>query len=181
MRKFIFLSAALAFVSSDAFAITKNELDSEIKTALQKCYADVKGCKNVTETAAGFLIFPEVTKGGVGVGYETGKGVLIEKGVYTSYYETNSASLGATVGVGEKSMVVAFKTPEELAKFKKSSGWEVGADAAVAMLDAGASANVTSKTMNEPVVGIVFGESGIIADASVKGTKISPVETKDLG
>jgi lipid-binding SYLF domain-containing protein len=182
MRKVTYLLTVLVMIAaSNAFAITKVELDSSVKGALTKCQAEVKGCKDITEKSAGVLVFPDVTKGGIGLAYESGKGALIENGKTVGYYKTSSASIGATLGVGSKSVILALKTPEELEKFKKSSGWEVGADAGVAMLDAGTSGSMDTNNIKEPVVGIVFGESGLLADVSIKGSKISGIPAKDIG
>lgn len=183
MKKLMIPAVVLAvlFFGATAFAMTKAELDSKVTATMEKCYKEVATCKEVTSTAAGVLVFPEVTKGGVGVAYETGQGALMVDGKIVGYYKTSTTSLGATIGVGSKSIVVAFKTPEELAKFKASSGWEVGADAGVAMLDSGKAGTVSSENVKANVVGIVFGETGVIADVSIKGSKISPIEAKDIG
>ncbi len=173
------VAVSVAFAAK-AFALSKTELDTDVKGTLDKCVAEIKGCKDLISKSAGILVFPEVTKGGLGVAYESGTGALIEGGKTIGYYKTSAASIGATVGVGSKSVIVALKSPEELAKFKKSSGWEVGGDAGVAMLDSGAAGTIDTSTIKEPVVGIVFGESGLLADASIKGSKISSLDPKEL-
>lgn len=177
--------SAVAFsvlcTGASAFALTKAELDSKVNATMEKCYKEVAACKDITSKSAGYLVFPEVTKGGVGVAYESGQGALMVGGKIAGYYKTSTTSLGATIGVGSKSMVVVFKTPAELDKFKKSSGWEVGADAGVAMMDSGKAGSLDSENVKADVVGIVFGESGVIADVSIKGSKISPIDAKDIG
>ncbi len=181
MRLFIVLAVALAVFVSNAHAMTKAELDSGVKSTLQKCLTEVKGCEQVTSNAAGILVFPEVMKGGIGIAIESGKGALMENGNITGYYQTSSASLGATIGVGTKSVIVALKTPEELAKFKKSSGWEAGAEAGIAMLESGAGGTINTNNIKESVVGIIFGETGLLADVSIKGSKISSLDPKEIG
>lgn len=182
MRKLVYLCLSLAVLSpaSNAFAISKSQLDSNVKSALEKCKTEINGCQDVTKNSAGILVFPEVMKGGAGLAYETGKGALIENGQTTGYYSTNAASLGATLGGSTKSVIVSFKTPEELKKFKNSSNWEVGADGSIVMLRTGASASVDSETAKQSVVGVVFGEKGLMADASIKGAKVTSLEAKEL-
>jgi lipid-binding SYLF domain-containing protein len=155
-------------------------MDAVVKSTLQKCYAEVKGCKAITEHAHGVLVFPEVTKGGIGIGFESGQGALVENGQITGYYQTKSASVGATLGVGSKSVVVSLRTAEELKKFKESSGWDLGADAGFAMLETGTGGTVDTSNIKASVVGIAFGESGMLADVSLKGSKISPLDPKEL-
>ncbi len=181
MRTFIMLATAMVLFTSSAYAASKTELDTKVKATLEKCRAEVKGCTQLTDTAAGIVVFPTVTKGGLAVAIESGKGALIENGKTTGYYKTSSASFGATLGVGSKSMVIVLKTLEELSKFKKSAGWEAGADAGVAMLDTGASGSIDTSNIKEPVVGIIFGETGILADVSIKGSKISAIDPSELG
>lgn len=181
MRKIVLLTASIFFIVVNASALTKTELDTSITSTIAKCHTDVKGCREITTASSGVLVFPEVTKGGIGLAYESGQGALLEHGKVTGYYKTSSASLGATLGVGTKSVILAFKTPEELTKFKNSSGWDVGGQAGVAMLSSGTDGAVDTSNIKESIVGIVFGQSGLLADVSLKGSKISSIDTKDIG
>jgi lipid-binding SYLF domain-containing protein len=52
----------------------------------------------------------------------------------------------------------------------------VGADVGIAVASKGAGADYDTVTMKKPVVAFVFGEKGLIADASVDGTKVNKIE-----
>ena len=71
------VTAVLLLWATSAFAAEDiKKLDSEANAALQKLFSEAKGSKEVVSKAAGILIFPDVTKAGLGVGGESGKGVL---------------------------------------------------------------------------------------------------------
>ena len=76
-------------------------------------------------------------------------------------------------------MIFVFLTDEAVTEFKNSSGWEVGADSSVAMIDMGKAIAVDSKTITDPIVGFVFGAKGLMVDASLEGTRIDPREWTD--
>jgi lipid-binding SYLF domain-containing protein len=67
-------------------------------------------------------------------------------------------------------------TPEALKSFQGSSGWEVGANAKVAMIDQGKAADVSSVIANNPVIAFVFGQQGLMGDLSIEGAKISKLD-----
>jgi len=122
------------------------------------------------------LVFPRITKGGVGVAGEYGEGVLQVKGKTVGYYNITSASIGLTLGVARRSEIVMFMTQESLDKFKNSDGWKIGVDPGIAVVSLGAGGQYDSKTLQQPILGFVFGEKGLIADLSLEGSKISKMQ-----
>jgi lipid-binding SYLF domain-containing protein len=66
-------------------------------------------------------------------------------------------------------------TADSLARFKSSNGWTVGADAGVTMLTVGADASITGRTAQQPVVGFVLTNSGLMASVSLNGSRITPL------
>ncbi|MNJ77204.1 hypothetical protein D3C81_2256300 [compost metagenome] len=71
-------------------------------------------------------------------------------------------------------MVLLFMTDDALAKFRASSGWTIGADASVAVANVGANGTIDSNTAQQPIVGFVLNNGGLMAGVSVDGNKISP-------
>lgn len=154
------------------------ELDKEVTEATMEFKKEIKEAEKILSSAKGYLIFPEITKAGVGIGGEYGKGALVEKGEVVGYYSTKAASVGAQLGVQTKSMVLAFNTEETLKKFKESNGWEVGLDGQVTIAEIGEGGSInTTTTLNKPVVAYIYGEEGLMADVSLKGSKISKLES----
>ena len=159
--------------SAPSLAATRAELDASANRALEHFYTLGSMNKELTGKAAGILIFPTVTKAGAGVAGEYGEGVLRVKGKTIDYYRVTSASVGVTLGVGSHSEMIMFMTQEALDRFTKSSGWSVGADAAVAVVTQGAGDEYDSATLGKPILGFVFSQKGLIGDLSFEGAKIT--------
>jgi len=66
-------------------------------------------------------------------------------------------------------------TPEALAKFRQTDGWEIGVDAEYAVAENGNSVTVTSTSVNKPVYAVVFGQKGLLVGASIEGLKYSRI------
>jgi lipid-binding SYLF domain-containing protein len=166
----------LALAVSSAAAKTAAEIDAGVEAARDQCAAQVPGCNAAAEKAQGMLVFPEVTKAGIGVGGSYGEGALIVGDKTAGYYSTASASVGLQLGAQKYTQIIMFMTAEALDKFRKSAGWEAGANAQVAMIDQGKAANISSVTANNPVIAFVFGQKGLMGDLSVQGAKITKLE-----
>ena len=166
------------FATSPAFADDKAEIDASVSKALNQFYSLNAKNKELADKAAGMLIFPHITKGGVGVAGEYGEGVLQVKGETVDYYNIGSASIGLTLGVASRSEIIMFMNQESLDKFKNSSGWKIGVDAGIAVVTMGAGGQYDTKTLQKPILGFVFGEKGLIGDLSLEGSKISMMDMK---
>jgi len=70
-----------------------------------------------------------------------------------------------------------FMTQKSLDDFMSSEGWSVGADTGIALVKTGAGKEYDSETLKKSILGFVFGEKGLIADASFEGSKISKIKT----
>lgn len=79
-------------------------------------------------------------------------------------------------GVQSKALYILFMTDDSLNKFRTARGWTVGADASVAVLGVGASAKVTSKTIQQSIIGYALTNNGLMVDLSLEGTKISRLD-----
>ena len=160
-----------------ALALDTAALDKEVSATLEHFYSMNDQNKSLVSSAAGVLVFPRITKAGVGVGGLHGDGALLENGKTAGYYSTSAASVGLTLGVERYSEMILFKTPDALNKFVNSKNWSVGADASVAVVKTGASGTYDTQTMSKPVLAFVFGEKGLMGDISLTGAKISKIDT----
>lgn len=114
-------------------AQTKDYLDSSTVDTLRQFDLLDAHHKDLEEKAAGVLIFPTVTKGGVALANEYGQGVLKVNGIAKGYYSLAGASVGITAGMASHSEVILFMTPAALGAFLRSKGWSLGAEAGVAV------------------------------------------------
>jgi lipid-binding SYLF domain-containing protein len=131
--------------------------------------------KTLGDKAAGVLVFPRITKGGVGVGGEFGEGSLQVNGKTVGYYSVGAASVGLTLGLARHSEIIMFMTQDSLNKFTSSAGWSIGADAGVTVVSGGAKDSYDTQTMQKPILAFAFAERGLIGDLSLEGAKISKI------
>ena len=161
-----------------ARAESKQEIDVAVADTVQRFTNANPAHAELLRKAAGALVFPRITKAGAGIGGEHGNGALLKHGAAVNYYSLTSASLGLTLGAGQRSEVLLFMTRESLAKFEASHTFSVGVDAQVAVVSQGAGGPYNSETLKKPILGFVFDEKGLIGDLSLKGSKIKQIEPK---
>ena len=114
-------------------------------------------------------------KAGLVLGVEYGEGALVVDNINVQYYRAFTGSLGIQVGIGAKDVVILFYDDEAMDDFLYSSGWQVGVDGSVALLDMGAGGSLDSTESQDPIVGFVFGHKGLIAGLSLEGTKFTKI------
>ncbi len=180
MKRKIFAASSLAIaallMSAVSFGATKAEIDERVHVAMHQFYELNPQHKDLVARAKGVLVFPRITKGGVGIGGEFGEGALRIDGKDVAYYSVSSASVGLTLGLAKRKEVILFMTQDALDKFMNSQGWTIGADTNVAVLSMGAGGRYDSKTLQRPILGFVFGEKGLLGDISLEGSKITKLD-----
>lgn len=171
-----FVLLALAAWPAGARAETAAELNHKAASTLNTLYTQNVTAKVLSNRAKGILVFPEITKAGIGIGGSYGEGVLMIGGRPTEYYSIGSGSLGLTLGAQSYSEVVMFMTDEALAKFRASKGWEAGVDGSVVAIKQGQGGSYDTTNASDPVVGFIFGQTGLMLDASFEGSKYTRIE-----
>jgi lipid-binding SYLF domain-containing protein len=83
--------------------------------------------------------------------------------------------VGFQAGVQKSSHALFFMTDAAVENFRRADGWEIGADAEVTFPDAGLNAQTNTTIAEKPVIGIVFGQDGLLLGASLEGAKYSPI------
>jgi hypothetical protein len=150
------------------------EIDPAIlDIALKRFQKEVKGGKEFLQNAKGVLIFPRVIKAGLGIGGEYGEGALRINGRTVDYYSTAAGSIGIQLGGQTKIVIVCFMEDEALKNFRNSAGWKGGVDGSVAMVNLGAGKSVDTITIRDPIVGFVFGQQGLMFNATLEGAKFT--------
>jgi lipid-binding SYLF domain-containing protein len=161
-------------------AATAQAIDAGANKALALFKSQVKGADAFLRGAKGYLIFPEVIQAGIGIGGEYGEGVLRVGGRSVAYYSIAAGSIGFQLGAQRKSILIAFLQNQALKDFRakavEGKAWNVGVDGSVALLNLGAQASLNSATINQPIVGFVFQQSGLMYNLSLEGAKISKLK-----
>jgi lipid-binding SYLF domain-containing protein len=165
----------LTTTSMPALADSRAEIDANVQVALQEFYEKSPAGKILAQDAAGMLVFPRVLKAGLGVGGEYGEGSLLIGGQPAAYYSTASASIGFQFGAQLKSQVVLFMTRESLDRFRDSDGWEAGVDGSIALIEFGAAEEISSNSIQDPIVGFIFSNRGFMYNLTFEGSKMTEI------
>jgi lipid-binding SYLF domain-containing protein len=172
---FITLLASLS-ISQSARAASAEEIDIKVDGALTQFKEEVTGGAEFLTKAKGVLVFPSVLKGGFIVGAEYGEGALRVDNKSIAYYSIASASLGLQAGAQEYAIVMVFLDDAALKKFQESKGWEAGVDGSVAIAKWGAGKDINTQSFQEPIVGFVFSNKGLMAGISLEGSKVTKLD-----
>jgi lipid-binding SYLF domain-containing protein len=174
--KIMLLSVVILFNAQSVMAASSQEIDIKVDGALERFHKEVEGSDQFLKKAKGVLIFPEVIKAGLGVGGEYGEGSLRINGSTVDYYNTAAASIGLQFGAQMKTVILVFLDAAALDKFRNSDGWEVGVDGSVALVEFGAGKDINSANINDPVVGFVISNKGLMYNLTLEGSKISKLK-----
>ena len=165
------LSACGNGVGSDGAA----KLDGRVDATLAFLDSNYPGTRDLREKSVGMLVMPLVTEAGFGFGASYGRGALRIDNISVDYYSASQASFGFQIGAQQYAHVLYFMTEEALAEFRTSSGWAAGADIEYAVNDRGGNLSAETTTVLAPVIAVVFGQAGLLAGASVEGTKYTRI------
>ena len=174
-KSFGFLSIFIFFFAADINAKSTAEIDASIESAIERFTDEITGGQTYLDGARGVLVIPKMIKAGLVLGVEYGEGALVVDNIKVQYYRAFSGSLGLQLGIGSKDLIILFYDDEAMDDFLYSSGWQVGVDGSVAILDMGAGGSLDSTEAQDPIVGFVFGHKGLIAGLSLEGTKFTKI------
>jgi lipid-binding SYLF domain-containing protein len=178
LSRMLLAAALVMFVSAPAFASSKEEIDAEVKEALATLYKQSSAAKDLAAKAAGILVFPKITKAGIGVGGEYGEGSLLIGGKTSGYYSSAAGSIGFQLGVQQKAQAIMFMSQKELDKFLKQNndGWKAGVDGSVALATLGAGGELDTETAKKPIIGFIFSNKGLMYNLTFEGSKITKLD-----
>lgn len=167
------LNQAIKSVTSslrDIAEATAAEINADADISLGLLSKEINDSALYIDQAYGYLIFPRVVKVGMGVGIETGEGVLRIAGSSVDYYRLSSGSLGFQVGAQAKAVVVAFMTEDVLNNFRNNPGWKVGLDGTITIIDKGLGQSIDSDKILDPIIAFIFDSRGLMYSLTMEGT-----------
>jgi lipid-binding SYLF domain-containing protein len=159
-----------------SYAATASEIDASVNASLDRFVKEVKGAQEFLNAAKGVLIIPKVIQGGLIVGAEYGEGALRIGGKTVGYYNIASGSFGYQIGGQEKDIILVFMNDKVLHKFRNSKNWKAGVDAKVTVVKVGADESLSTMKFQQPVVGFVFSQKGLMAGATIEGSKFTKLK-----
>lgn len=169
------LAVTLLGFAAPAMAKSAAEIDAGVNAALKEFRQNVGSADELLERAAGVLVFPSVIKAGFGIGGEYGEGALRVGGKTVQYYSTAAGSFGFQIGAQSKTVVILFMADDALQKFRDSDGWEAGVDGSVALVKVGAGGSLDTTNLQDPIIGFVFGQKGLMYNLTLEGSKMTKI------
>ena len=180
MRTFSTFSKLLltgAIVSSllpaAASAADRAALERDARAALQKLTNTVPAAKSLSTSATAVLVFPKVTKAGLGVGGQYGDGVLFRQGKVAGYYNTSGASFGLQAGAQQFGYAMFMMNDKAVGALSANEGFEVGVGPSVVVMDEGKAKTLTTTTAKDDIYAFIFGQKGLMAGLGLQGNKIT--------
>lgn len=176
-RRFIGASAASFVLGGCANGIGAGgpqRLDARVDATRDFLFARYPGTRDLAQKSYGVLYMPLITEAGFGIGGAYGQGALRINDVTVDYYSTTRATIGFQIGAQQYAHALFFLTEVALGEFRRSPGWAASADVRYATPEQGASLGKETTEAN-PVVALVFGQSGLIAGATLAGSKYNRI------
>lgn len=163
---------SLPFVFSTPLAVgatDTGEKEKEVKEAIALFEKQDPGMKEFFGTAHGYVVFPSVTKGAIGIGGAHGRGLVYEKGTLVGEAGLSQITIGAQLGGQSYSEVIFFETEGALESFK---GGNFAFSAQASAVAAASGTSATAK-YEQGVAVFTLARTGLMYEASVGGQKFS--------
>jgi lipid-binding SYLF domain-containing protein len=119
--------------------------------------------------AYGYVVFPEITKGAIGIGGAAGDGTVFQRGAAIGSSSMTQVTIGLQLGGETYSEVIFFKDKAALDNFK-GGNYEVAAGASAIALKDGVS---KTADYDNGVAIFTMGTGGLMFEASIGGQKFS--------
>ena len=132
-------------------------------------FKKISSLKPYFKKARGYAVFPNIGKGGFGIGGARGKGEVFEKGNVIGSTVLTQVSIGFQLGGQAFSQIIFFKDKKSLDRFTEGN-FEFGASASAALITEGANA---SADYSDGVAVLTFSKGGLMYEASIGGQKFS--------
>lgn len=160
----VFAMAVNGFGQSDS---KKEEIAKDAKEAKAEFIKSDPKMADLFAKAYGYVIFPNVGKGAVGIGGASGNGIAWEKGVEIGTAKMTQVSIGFQWGGQAYREVIFFEAKENMDRFKENKV-ELSAQVSAVAVKSGASAN--AKYVDGVMV-FTMQKGGLMYEAAVGGQK----------
>ena len=147
-----------------------NQNKANFKTieALKK-FKRIRRLKPYFKEAAGFAVFHNIAKAGLGIGGARGNGEVFEDGKVIGSTTVTQLSFGFQLGGQAFSQIIFFQNKRDIDRFTDGN-FEFGASASAALITEGANASVD---YTNGVAVMTFSKGGLMYEASIGGQKFT--------
>jgi lipid-binding SYLF domain-containing protein len=142
-------------------------LTASVDGTLASFKAKDRSLQTLIAKAVGWAVFPEIGKGGIGLGGSYGQGEVFERGKLIGYADVTEFSAGLQLGAQSLSQILLFLRQEDLNSFKRGEWTFSGNVSAVALAEGAAATTDSSKG----VIVLVDTKGGLMAEAAVGGQR----------
>ncbi|HEY5775990.1 MAG TPA: YSC84-related protein [Xanthomonadales bacterium] len=173
MKKILFVLIALnlVFASFVALAEWTPNADDKLELSVARAIIDAKqkdpSLAKWFDTAYAYAIYPNVGKGGIGVGGAHGKGIVIRGDSTIGYTSLSQLSIGLQLGGQVYAEFIMFKDQTAFDNFARGN-FELGAQVSAVAITLGASADAD---YDKGVAIFTIAGGGLMYEASVGGQK----------
>jgi lipid-binding SYLF domain-containing protein len=165
------LILSMAFASFSALAEWAPDDHDKMDLSVAKAIIDAKeqdpSLAKWFETAYAYAVFPNVGKGGFGIGGAHGKGIVIIGDETVGTTSLSQISIGLQLGGQVYAEFIMFKDDAAFGNFSRGN-YEMGAQASAVAIDLGASADAD---YDKGVAVFTIAGGGLMFEASVAGQK----------
>jgi lipid-binding SYLF domain-containing protein len=151
--------------SSGALAQDREEIAAAAQSTLDEMEQRDPSLNKLVDQAAGYVVFPNIGKGGFVFGGGGGVGVLFQGGKPVGRVNMTQVTVGAQIGGANFSELLLLENASAVNDLKNGRV-KLAAGASVVAASAGASANVKYQ---KGVAVITLPKGGLLADVSVGG------------
>lgn len=165
------LLLGIIFISFGAIAQTEDDekIIADALDAKARLITEDASIKDFFDNSAGYVIFPNVGKGGLIIGASAGNGVLYEGNVAQGMAKLKKVSVGLQAGGQAIIEVIFFENESDLTSFKDGD-FEFSAGVSAVVLESGKAKTAKYK---DGVAVFALPKAGLMAEASVGGQKFS--------
>ncbi len=157
----------LVAFSSNAQNDKHKELMADADKAKMTLLNKDAGLQQYFDNASGYVIFPNVGKGGLIIGGASGNGIVYTDGNAVGTANLKKLNVGFQAGGQAVIEVIFFETEAALQNFMEGN-FQFAAEASAVIAEEGKSKNVN---YNDGVMVFALPKAGLMADASVGGQK----------
>ena len=166
----LFLFSALSICNGTSAQSTKDRVIIEdVDSARAEFIRTDALMKSLFDSAYGYVVFPNIGKGAIGVGGASGNGIVYEKGTMIGKASMKQVTIGFQFGGQAYREVIFFENKETLDRFREDKiEFSAEASAVAATVGAAAHAKYTNGIM-------IFTQlkGGLMYEASVGGQKFN--------
>ncbi len=166
-RHIILLSIIVMLFSGCATTPSDDTMIMESESTVARFVERDAGIQRWVDQAYGYAVFPDIGKGGLGIGGAYGRGIVFEQGRPVGRTTLTQGTLGAQIGAQTYSQIIFFRDEKALQTFQLEN-LEFSAQATAVAATTGAAATTSYE---RGVAVFIMSRGGLMAEATIGGQK----------